>query len=151
VVGNLQEIEMIEYIVKVRKDGTKEWYLDGELHRIEYYYGTKEWYKDGVLHREDGPAIEYADGTKVWYLNGELHREDGPAFEWPDGQYEWYLNGKLHRIGGPACGWPDGTEEWWLNGEGYSEKNYWNQLRPVKELTVAEIESLLGYSVKVVK
>jgi hypothetical protein len=45
----------------------------------------------------------------------------------------------------------DGTKEWWLNGIRYSEENYWNQLRSVKELTVAEIESLLGYSVKVVK
>ena len=33
--------------------------------------GTKEWYLNGKLHRVDGPAVEYADGIKVWYLNGE--------------------------------------------------------------------------------
>ena len=33
--------------------------------------GSKEWYLNGNLHRKDGPAIEYADGTKEWYLNGE--------------------------------------------------------------------------------
>ena len=35
-------------------------------------HGTKEWYLNGKLHREDGPAIEYADGGKEWYLNGKL-------------------------------------------------------------------------------
>jgi hypothetical protein len=44
---------MIEYTVKVYDNGTKYWYLNGEL------------------HREDGPATEYPDGTKYWYLNGE--------------------------------------------------------------------------------
>ena len=39
--------------------------------------GSKEWHLNGKLHREDGPAIEYANGSKHWYLNGKLHREDG--------------------------------------------------------------------------
>ena len=34
--------------------------------------GTKHWYLNGNLHREDGPAIEYANGTKYWYLNDIL-------------------------------------------------------------------------------
>jgi len=55
--------------------------------------GSKEWYLNGKLHREDGPAIEYADGTKTWYLNDQLHREDGPAIEWADGTKSWFLNG----------------------------------------------------------
>ena len=42
-----------EYTVKVHDDGTKHWYLNGQL------------------HREDGAAIEYGDGTKKWYLNGQ--------------------------------------------------------------------------------
>ena len=42
---------MIEYTVKVHDCGTKQWYLNGEL------------------HREDGPAVDHADGTKHWYLN----------------------------------------------------------------------------------
>ena len=67
---------MIEYNVKVWPNGTKSWWLNGEL------------------HREDGPAIEYSNGTKLWYLNGELHREDGPAVEYSNGHKEWYLNGK---------------------------------------------------------
>ena len=70
---------MIEYTVKVRADGTKEWYLNDKL------------------HREDGPAIEFANGDKSWYLNGKLHREDGPAVEYASGSKSWYLNGKLHR------------------------------------------------------
>ena len=67
---------MIEYTVKVRADGTKEWYLNDKL------------------HREDGPAREWADGDKEWFLNGKLHREDGPAVEYADGHKSWYLNGK---------------------------------------------------------
>ena len=37
--------------------------------------GTKEWWVNGKLHREDGPAVERADGSKAWWINGELHRE----------------------------------------------------------------------------
>ena len=55
-------------------------------------YGTKSWYLDGKLHRVDGPAIEWADGRKEWYLTGELHRVDGPAIEWANGTKEWWLN-----------------------------------------------------------
>ena len=43
---------MIEYTVKVYKNGDREWYLNDKL------------------HREDGPAFEYANGDKEWYLNG---------------------------------------------------------------------------------
>ena len=67
---------MIEYTVKVWASGTKEWWLNGKL------------------HREDGPAVEGADGSKEWYLNGKRHREDGPAIEWDDGSKSWWLNGK---------------------------------------------------------
>ena len=67
---------MIEYTVKVEADGSKSWYLNGQL------------------HREDGPAIERFDGSKYWYLNGELHREDGPAIEPSNGFKFWFLNGK---------------------------------------------------------
>ena len=50
---------MIEYTVKVRADGTKEWYLNDKL------------------HREDGPAIEYDNGYKAWYLNDkEVTKEE---------------------------------------------------------------------------
>ena len=65
---------MIEYTVKVNGSGTKRWFLNGKLHRI------------------DGPAIEWSDGNKFWYLNDKLHREDGPAVEWVSGYKSWYLN-----------------------------------------------------------
>jgi hypothetical protein len=55
-------------------------------------FGTKEWHLNGKLHRTDGPAVEYADGTKAWWLNGKLHRTDGPAVEHADGVVAWYFN-----------------------------------------------------------
>ena len=95
--------------------------------------GNKFWFKDKkmsmvALHREDGPAVEWADGHKVWLLNGERHREDGPAIEYTDGDKEWFLNGKQ-----------------------LSEEEFNARMSPTKELTVAEIEKLLGHRVKVVK
>ena len=65
-----------EYKVKVYKSGTKEWFLDGKL------------------HREDGPAIEWSNGNKFWFLDGKLHRKDGPAIELNDGHKEWFLDDK---------------------------------------------------------
>ena len=66
---------MIEYTVKVYKDG------------------SKHWFKDNQLHREDGPALEYANGSKCWYRYDQRHREDGPAIEHSTGNRSWYLNG----------------------------------------------------------
>jgi len=56
--------------------------------------GTRSWYVNGQLHRLDGPAVEYADGTRVWNVNGQRHRLDGPAYEGADGTREWYVNGQ---------------------------------------------------------
>ena len=97
---------MIEYTVKVYKDGTKYWFLNDKL------------------HREDGPAMEYADGTKYWHINGELHREDGPAVEYADGTKRWYLKGNLHREDGPAIERANGTKYWYLNGKHLSEQEF---------------------------
>ena len=33
-------------------------------------YGTKRWYLNDKLHRIDGPAVEYEDGSKEWWING---------------------------------------------------------------------------------
>ena len=44
---------MSDYIVEVRNNGDKIWYLNDQL------------------HREDGPAIDCASGAKYWYLNGK--------------------------------------------------------------------------------
>jgi hypothetical protein len=60
----------------------------------EWPDGTKKWYLNGELHRVDGPAIEWTSGSKLWWLNGERHRVDGPAVEWADGTKEWHLNGQ---------------------------------------------------------
>jgi hypothetical protein len=90
--------------------------------------GTKEWFLNGKLHREDGPAIIYADGTKFWYLNGKLHREDGPAVEDVDGTKKWGLNNKLHREDGPAIEYANGTKEWYLNDVEYTKQEYYREL-----------------------
>lgn len=117
-----------EYTVRVWNDGCKEWYLNGKLHREEDHSGTKRWYLNGNLHREDGPAIELANGSKYWHLNGHLHREDGPAVEWANG-----------------------TKLWYLNDQEYTEEEFKRKAQKLKELTVAELENLLGYPVKIVK
>ena len=82
----------------------------------------------GERHREDGPAIEGASGYKAWYLNDQRHREDGPAVEYSDG-----------------------TKFWYLNGVRMTEKEHARATSPTKELSVIEIENLLGYKVKVIK
>jgi len=122
---------MKEYTVKVFDDGTKYWYLNG------------------VLHREDGPAIENVDGGKAWYLNGLLHRGDGPAVERTDGDKEWYLNGERYREDGPAVEWADGTKKWYSNGKELTEEEF-NAKTQVKELSVAELQEMLGFKIKVV-
>jgi len=79
--------------------------------------GTKEWRLNGTLHRTDGPAVERSNGSKAWCLNGILHRTDGPAIEHSDGSKVWYLNGERHRTDGPAVEWHTGSKEWWLNNK----------------------------------
>jgi len=70
----------------------------------------------------------YDNGNKFWYLNGEFHREDGPAIEYANGNKYWYLNGKRH-----------------------TEAEFNAKMNPDKELSVADLEKLLGYKVKIVK
>jgi hypothetical protein len=94
-----------------------------------YADGTKYWYLNGDLHREGGPAYENADGTKFWYLNGKYHREDGPALEYPDGTKHWFLNGEYHREGGPAVECANGTKAWYLNDIKFSFEDYIQELR----------------------
>jgi hypothetical protein len=121
---------MIKYEVRVYEDGNRFWYLNDKR------------------HREDGPAVECSNGTREWFLNGVRHREDGPAVEHTDGDREWYLNGKRHRTDGPAIEYPSGKRYWYLNGERVTEEAV---TKPAKELTVAEIEQLLGHKVKIIK
>jgi len=111
--------------------------------------GDREYLKDDLLHREDGPAYEWSDGTKFWYLNGKLHRDNGPAREYANGNKAWYLNGDLHREDGPAIELASGYKEWYLNGIYVTEKEHAEKTKPTKELTVGEIEQLLGYKIKI--
>jgi hypothetical protein len=100
--------------------------------------------------------IEYvvkvdSDGNRMWYLNGHLHREDGPAVECANGDRYWFLNGKIHRDDGPAIELANGSRNWYLNGKSFTEAEFKERMNPAKELTIAEIEQLLGHKVKVVK
>jgi hypothetical protein len=122
----------IEYTVKVYSNGNRVWYLNSKL------------------HREDGPAIEEADGSKYWYLNGKIHRADGPAIEYSDGSKSWHLNGKFHRADGPAIEYADGSKSWYLEGTKLTESEFLARTQPVKQLTVAEVESMLGFKVEIV-
>ena len=107
---------------------TSEYRINMIEYKVKVFPDRTEWYLNDKPHRECGPAIEYASGDKFWYLNDQLHRLNGPAIEYADGGKLWYLNGKA-----------------------YSEEEFIKATNPIKELTIAEIEKLLGYSIKVVK
>ena len=138
---------MKEQFIHIYESGNKFYYSDREmtiLHRedgpaAEWADGSKRWYLNGELHREDGPAAEWADGSKRWYLNGELHREDGPAAEYFNGYKAWFLNGELHREDGPAVVNAGGYKAWYLNGKKLTEKEFNARMNPVTELTLDEI------------
>jgi hypothetical protein len=119
-------------------------------YRVEVdWFGAEYWYnKDYKLHRgNDQPAVTYSNGDQCWYQNGKLHREDDkPAAVYRDGTKRWYKNGEIHRESGPAVIYADGREEYWLN-----EVRQPNPKEEVKELTVADIEELLGHRVKIIK
>ena len=61
----------------------------------EWPDGSKRWYVDGKLHRVDGPAVEWHDGTKQWFVDDKRHRVDGPAWEGFDGSKEWYVDDRF--------------------------------------------------------
>ena len=119
---------MIEYQVQVDKDSTT-WRLNGQRHRV------------------DGPAVEFANGSKEWWLNGVSHRADGPAVELVSGYKAWFQNDQRHRVDGPAIEYAAGGNAWYLNGKSVTQADV---MKPVKQLTVAQIEVLLGHKVKVV-
>lgn len=127
---------------------------------IKKYYvtvdeeGATRWYKDAkctVLHRENAPAIEWANGAKSWYQNGLLHSTDGPAIELADGTKLWYQNGDLHRTDGPAVEYADGAKRWYINGDPLTEAEFLAATTQVIEMTVADVEKLIGKRVKIVK
>ena len=104
---------------------------------IKKYYvtvnvlGNTRWYKDAkckVLHRENGPAVDCTSGHKEWWQNGKLHRTDDPAIVFEDGDNYWYIKGKR-----------------------MTEAEFLAARHPVVELTVADIEKLVGKRVKIVE
>ena len=115
--------------------------------------GNTFWYKDQdhtTLHRVGGPAITAANGDLNWYQDGELHREDGPAVMFPSGYQAWYRNGKLHREDGPAVILSSGRQLWFLKGKQMSQTKHAIKTAPAEELTVAQIEALLGKKIKII-
>ena len=116
--------------------------------------GTTRWYKDAkckVLHRENGPAFDSANGHKEWYQNGVYHRTDGPAIEYANGTKKWCQNGQAHRTDGPAIEYANGTKSWYINGDLMSEAEFLAATQPAIELTVADVEKLVGKRVKIIK
>jgi hypothetical protein len=120
-----------------------------KTYQVTVYENRTEWKFEGKRHRENGPAIEWSDGTKSWHINGKLHRENGPAIEYADGSKYWYINGKRHRENGPAVENADGSKYWFINGEELTEEQF--NSRNVKELSMDELEKILGHKVKIVK
>ena len=108
----------------INKNGSKFWYLPSKgkthYHRldgpaVERKDGTKQWWVNGKQHRLDGPAVEFEDGSKHWFINDKRHRLDGPAIEDADGTKWWWVNDELHRLDGPAIEWIYGSKEWYVN------------------------------------
>lgn len=117
-------------------------------------HGNNRWYKDAkcmILHRENGPAVDCTNGHKEWWQNGLPHRTDGPAIERWDGDKRWYQNGKLHREDGPAVEYTNGDKRWYINGNAMSKAEFIAATQPAVEMTVADVEKLLGRRVKIVK
>ena len=125
--------DILKYQVDVGKDGM-----------CRYYN------KAGQLHRMEGPAVEW-EGGRRWYQNGQLHRTDGPAVVYTNGTKYWWQNGLLHCTGGPAVEYPTGHKRWFINGVEMSESEFLAATQPAVELTVADIEKLLGKRVKIIK
>ena len=127
---------------------------------IKKYYvtvddlGNSHWYKGAkctVLHRENGPAVDCTNGHKEWWQNDQLHRIDGPAIEWRDGDKRWFQNGQRHRIDGPAVMYANGSKAWYINDNAMSEAEFLAATQPTVEMTVADIEKLVGKRVKIIK
>ena len=127
---------------------------------IKKYYvtvddlGNSRWYKDAkctVLHRENGPAVVCTNGHKEWWQNDQLHRIDGPAIEWRDGDKRWFQNGRRHRIDGPAVMYANGSKAWYINDNAMTEAEFLAATQPTVEMSIADIEKLLGKRVKIIK
>lgn len=86
--------------------------------------GSKEWYLNGKLHRDGAPAIIHSNGEMLWFQHGKLHREGGPAVKRTDFK-AWYLHDMLHREDGPAVEFKNGAKKWYLKSKNYSTPEKW--------------------------
>ena len=127
-----------KYIVEVDEDNNVFWF---------------DYNNPDNFHRLGGlPACEYANGDKEYYVNGLRHRLNGPAVEFVNGTKFYFENGKKHRIDGPAYESANGYKEYWFEDVQYSYEDWLAKINiKEKEMTVAEIEAQLGYSIKIVK
>jgi hypothetical protein len=106
--------------------------------------GTKEWRLNGKIHREDGPAIIFPDGRQYWYLNDTCHREDGPAYIGPNGSHSWFLNGNIHREDGPAYMGANGTQRWYVNDKDITkEVNTWAKERNIDLNNMSDMDKMI--------
>ncbi len=102
-------------------------------------YGNKCYINEkGQLHREDGPAVENIHNRKEWCKHGKWHREDGPAVEYPNGDKYWYLNGVQYT-----------QTEFNVKMKLGVYTNIKNER--IVEMTMTEINKLLGYKIKIVE
>ena len=63
----------------------------------------------------------------------------------------WFQNGLVHRIDGPAVVYADGSKRWYINGDPVTEAEFLAATTQVIEMTVADIEKLVGKRVKIIK
>ena len=92
-------------------------------------------------------------GTTYWHKDTRckvLHRDD-PAVEFANGHKEWYQNGQRHRIDGPAVVYADGSTVWCINDKAMTEAEFLAATQPAVEMTIADIEKLVGKRVKIIK
>ena len=117
---------------------------DPIIYEVNYADGTKSWYLNGDLHRKNGPAIEWANGDKYWYHKDDLHRKYGPAILKTNGDKHWYRYGERHCEHGPAIEWANGDKSWFLNDKELSHSEWKQAIAKLNEPScdgkVVEIE-----------
>ena len=71
-----------------------------------------------------------------------------------EGTIRWYKDAKckiLHRENGPAVLYADGSKVWYINDNAMTEAEFLAATQPVVELTVDDVEKLVGKRVKIIK
>jgi hypothetical protein len=89
-------------------------------------------------------------GNKHWSHNDALVK-----VEWQHGNISHYKDGKLHNEDGPAYVDHYGNKHWYLEGRPFYNEQEWQtevakRNPPTKELTVAQIEGILGFKIKII-